>query len=65
MRYVIDDNGYEWYYDTDTAHIRCVGSEVETSQDGYFCWNLEDGVELLIEYGYITPEKGKVKYLDK
>lgn len=56
--YVQDDYGEHWFYDPSTSCIRCVGSDVDSSQDGYYCIDLEDGIRLLIEYGYITPPEG-------
>ena len=54
--YVRDDLGHAWYY-SDGA-IRLVlaelGGDVPFEENGYPCSNLEEGIELLNEYGYIT-----------
>ena len=62
--YIRDDLGYAWYF-KDGA-IRLVLAELEdkvppelegkvpSDQNGYACVNLEEGIRLLNEMGYIT-----------
>lgn len=52
---VTDSYGERWYYDFNSAHIKCLGDD--TYQGGYPCNSLDDGIRLLIEYGYINDEE--------
>jgi hypothetical protein len=66
---IIDDNGYHWVYNNSKGKIVCVEAEEELLQkyqknptdgnklalqdNGYYADDLLQGLELLIEYGYI------------
>jgi hypothetical protein len=63
--YIVDDYGYHWYYSDERCKIICIEAECELLNDsdcdeeeilenGYYCYDLEEGKELLIDYGYIT-----------
>ena len=55
---VRDDEGELWYFRD--GKIRMIAAEVELSsnaereENGYWCDSLEDGIERLIDYGYLS-----------
>ena len=62
---VIDDAGMHWRYSYPRSKIYCTEAEeeiinnpdstpTELNDNGYYCDSLEDGIELLKEYGYIA-----------
>jgi len=57
-RLVRDDGGELWYFRD--GKIRMIAAEIESPNDaerqenGYWCDSLEDGIECLIDYGYLA-----------
>lgn len=55
---VRDDEGELWYFRD--GKIRMIAAEIEApneserEENGYWCNCLEDGIEFLIEYGYLS-----------
>lgn len=66
--YVRDDNGHAWYFRD--GKIRLVLAELEISEgeerneSGYFCDNLEQGIERLNQFGYITGVEYDDNYIE-
>jgi hypothetical protein len=53
--YIRDDSGELWFFED--GRIRHLGSEwIAEDQNGYPCNSWEEGIRLLNEMGYITPE---------
>ena len=58
---VYDDLGYAWYFRK--GKIRMIDAEqecktkAEREENGYYCDNLQDGIRVLKEFGYITEEE--------
>jgi hypothetical protein len=51
--YIRDDLGCAWYFDREEEKIKCQEAN-HYPDNGYPCQSLEDGVDLLNQYGYIT-----------
>ena len=49
---VKDENDQYWVYGG--GKIRCVGDDSEDG--GYYCSSFEEGIKLLIEYGYMEEQ---------
>lgn len=52
---VKDDQDYYWVYGC--GKIRCVGDDSE--EGGYWCSSFEEGIELLVGYGYMDELRGE------
>lgn len=70
--YVRDDLGHAWYFCDGRIKLVLADLQVrdqeEFDENGYVCDNLEQGISLLNEYGYITgieyDEHGSDEYHD-
>ncbi|MFZ2992567.1 MAG: hypothetical protein WA061_02515 [Microgenomates group bacterium] len=57
---VWDDEGYEWYFRDGKIRMVLAEEEAETEEEreenGYYARDLLHGVEVLEEFGYISPD---------
>ena len=54
---VMDDNLVMWYFLKDTERLPLLDDDGTWVEGCYMCNSLEDGIDWLIQTGYITEQK--------